>query len=135
MKILIMGLPGSGKTTLARNLLHKLPNSVWFNSDTIRTQYNDWDFSNEGRLRQCNRMVLLANQSLEKYIICDFIAPTTYIREQFNADFTVFVDTILSSKYENTNQIFEPPTQYNVKVTTQDSSYWSNHIKDLILKT
>jgi adenylylsulfate kinase len=54
-KILLFGLPGSGKSTLAEQLA-KLLNGVWLNADEIRKEYNDWDFSMEGRIRQANRM-------------------------------------------------------------------------------
>jgi adenylylsulfate kinase len=133
MKILIMGLSGAGKTTLARKLIEKLPNSTYYNGDTIRSLYNDWDFSDEGRLRQGIRMKSLADESKSKYVICDFIAPTAKIRNLFNADFTVFVDTCLFCKYQNTNQIFQPPITYNVRVSTQDAEFWSNHIRDILL--
>ena len=54
-KILIMGLPGSGKTTLASKLIPLL-NAKWVNNDEIRKDANDWDFSEEGRIRQAKRM-------------------------------------------------------------------------------
>lgn len=130
MKILIMGLPGSGKTTLAKELIKLLPNSEWFNADTIRQQYNDWDFSVSGRLRQCERMKTLANASNAEYVICDFIAPTNAIREQFNADFLVFVDTQDSSKYDDTNKLFEKPQSYNIRVDSKHAVYWANQIKN-----
>jgi Flp pilus assembly CpaF family ATPase len=130
MKILIMGLPGAGKTTLSKELVTLLPNNEWFNNNVIRQKHDDWDFSNAGRIRQCQRMIELSNNSIAKFIICDFIAPTAQIRSEFNADFTVFVDTIQFSKYRNTNEIFEPPLLYDIRVTTQDATYWANRIKD-----
>ena len=94
MKILIMGLPGSGKTTLAKALYKKL-DCVWFNADEVRKQFNDWDFSDEGRLRQAYRMRDLADEEIKKgnTVICDFVAPTHQIREIFNADLIIWVDT------------------------------------------
>jgi adenylylsulfate kinase len=133
MKILILGLPGSGKTTLANELIKILPNLEWFNADEIRKQYNDWDFSDQGRLRQCNRMKQLAEQSNAKYVICDFVAPTEEIRKIFNADFTVFVDTINQSKYNDTNLIFEKPIKYDIRIESKHAVYWSTQIKHQIL--
>lgn len=130
MKILIMGLPGSGKTTLAVELVKLLPNSEWFNADTIRKQCNDWDFSIVGRERQCTRMRELANKSKATYVICDFVAPTHYIQKQFNSDFLVFVDTIKHSIYNDTNSIFEKPYYYDIKVDTKRAVYWSTQIKN-----
>jgi len=132
VKILICGLPGSGKTTLAKCLYEMLWDNDqvadWFNADEIRAQYNDWDFSAEGRLRQATRMRLLCNESDYQYTISDFVAPTEETRTAFNADFIVWVDTIQSGRFEDTNNVFEAPTQYNVRVTTKDAAKWAKDI-------
>jgi adenylylsulfate kinase len=49
MKILVCGLPGSGKTWLSERLADHLDNCAWYNADTVRRSANDWDFSMEGR--------------------------------------------------------------------------------------
>ena len=123
-----MGLPGSGKTTLAANLVSLLTNVEWFNADDIRRQYNDWDFSKEGRIRQSTRMKYLAENSSASYTICDFVAPTEEIRKLFNADVTIFVDTIDNSEYSDTNSIFEKPSKYDIRVDSKHSVYWSTQI-------
>jgi adenylylsulfate kinase len=129
MKILIMGLPGAGKTTLADELrlqLWRQGKTVdWFNADNVRHQHNDWDFSPEGRLRQSERMKQLANQSECQYVICDFVAPFNKSREDFNADFVVWVDTIQAGRFEDTNSVFEQPTNYDIRVTKKDAPYWA----------
>ena len=88
MKILIMGLPGSGKTTLASSLL-KLINAKLLNADEVRKEFNDWDFSKEGRVKQAKRMADLANKyKMEGHIvIADFICPIPEGREIFAPDF------------------------------------------------
>ena len=125
MKILIMGLPGSGKTTLAKLLVHKL-NAVWLNADKIREQYNDWDFTPEGRTRQANRMKELAQKEIDKnrVVVADFICPLEETREDFNADYTIWMDTIKEGKYEDTNQMFMPPKKYDFKVTHKEAEMW-----------
>lgn len=133
MKILIMGLPSSGKTTLAKELIKILPDVEWFNADVIREKYNDWDFSDKGRQRQCERMKKLADNSKAEHVICDFVAPTKEIRKYFNADLMIFVDTIDRSEYENTNNIFEKPSNYDIRVESKHACYWAIQIKkDLI---
>ena len=128
-----MGLPGSGKTALAQELVSKL-DAFWFNADEVRTIYSDWDFSEEGRLRQAYRMRSLADSEIvkDKMVICDFVAPTKQIRDIFDADFTVWVDTIDISRYEDTNKIFETPDCYDVRVTEQNSTLWAEVIANSI---
>lgn len=124
-----MGLPNSGKTTLARELAKILPNSEWFNADEIRKQYNDWDFSDQGRIRQCDRIKRLAEDSKADYVICDFVAPTNEIRKYFRADLMIFMDTIDRCEYENTNKIFEKPNNFNVRVDSKHAYYWATQVK------
>jgi adenylylsulfate kinase len=131
-----MGLPGSGKTTLALALLRELSdnNSVdWINADDIRKKYNDWDFTIEGRLRQAYRMYELASVSTTDYVMADFVAPLTEMREIFAADWTIWVDTLAAGRFEDTNSIFERPVLYDFHVTEQDADAYAhtigNHIK------
>ena len=96
MKILICGLPGSGKTWLAKRLADDIENCAWYNADVIRTASNDWDFSSEGRARQANRMTTFADFEVSngRSVICDFVAPTEHSRLSFKPDYLIWLDTI-----------------------------------------
>lgn len=115
-----MGLSGAGKTTLASQVQAALPNSLWLNADNLRKEYADWDFSSEGRLRQAHRMADLANTANVDYVIADFIAALPEQREIFNADLTIWLNTISSCKYEDTNQAFQPPETCDLKFDSKD---------------
>ena len=125
MKILIMGLSGSGKSELAKEL-HILfqkneISSLRINGDEVRESHKDWDFSPGGRLRQAERMARLAKKSEAQFVIADFIAPTKETRDVFNADMLIWLDTVKTSKYTNTDVIFQNPTIYDFKVTKKNA--------------
>jgi adenylylsulfate kinase len=110
MKILIMGLPGSGKTYLAERLQKHLE-CAWFNADMVRKMANDWEFSSEARIRQARRMMNLADfeKAQGNTVICDFVCPTQITRHIFDADFMIWMNTISSGRFEDTNLLFETP--------------------------
>jgi adenylylsulfate kinase len=160
-KILIMGLPGSGKTYFASRLKSFLehngdimqiaPNRVmnyegipdqnfmqvkvdWFNADEIRQRFNDWDFSREGRIRQSLRMFEFAAKCTGDFVICDFVAPLVEMRNNFKADWTIWIDTIDAGRYEDTNKAFVPPDIYDFRITEQNAEKWVEFVGNHILE-
>jgi hypothetical protein len=131
-RILIMGLPGAGKTYLAQQVLEHLQSErktvMWVNADDVRKKYNDWDFSIDGRIRQSHRMRELADSYDTDYVICDFVAPLVEMRNNFKADWTVWVDTIDAGRYEDTNQMFVPPNVYDFRITEQHGEKWGEFV-------
>ena len=152
-RILIMGLPGAGKTTLAGALKKYLEEHgdigyaralnehigslnatvTWFNADDIRRKYNDWDFSNDGRIRQSLRMFQFSMEAGGDYVICDFVAPLVEMRNNFKADWTIWVDTIREGRYADTNAAFVEPEVYDFRVTEQDAEKWAEFIGQHII--
>jgi hypothetical protein len=154
-----MGLPGAGKTFLATALkkfletnssirhmpvsrainMEMTPSAYsctvdWFNADDVRKRFNDWDFSREGRIRQSIRMADFAVSCTSDYVICDFVAPLVEMRNNFKADWTVWVDTIDAGRYEDTNRAFVEPEVYDFRVTEQDADKWAEFIGQHILE-
>ena len=127
--ILIMGLPGSGKTTLASELVPLLK-AKWLNADEVRKEANDWDFSAEGRTRQAKRMWAKAKEFRDQgnHVVADFVCPTPAARKLFPADFIIWVDTIKEGRFDDTNKMFVKPEKYNYHVTTQDAKNWAPKI-------
>jgi GTPase SAR1 family protein len=160
-KILVMGLPGSGKTYFAERLKKYLedsgdimkisPNKVlhyegipdnstfkvhvdWFNADEIRKRFNDWDFSKEGRIRQSLRMFEFAVKCNGEFVICDFVAPLPEMRHNFKADWTIWMDTIDAGRYEDTNKAFVPPDIFDFRITEQNADKWVEFVGEHILE-
>ena len=134
IKILVMGLPGSGKTTLSDKLAPLIKASR-VNADEVRKKFNDWDFSLEGRIRQSNRMNELSDQEIKKNknVVTDFVCPTKGARKKFSADYIIWMNTIDQGRFEDTNKMFEAPSKYDFKVGHMDASMWAFLIKHDIL--
>ena len=116
MKILIMGLPGSGKTTLAAKLV-SLIKAKWLNNDKVRKEANDWDFSEEARKRQAKRICELADKYKKDghNVVADFVCPTPEARKLFNPDYIVWMNTIEKGRYDDTNKLFvKPKIQFDI---------------------
>tara|TARA_B100000900_G_scaffold315718_1_gene274631 strand:- start:18 stop:413 length:396 start_codon:yes stop_codon:yes gene_type:complete len=131
-----MGLPGSGKTTLAEQLAPLL-NAKRLNADEVRKKANDWDFSEEGRKRQAKRMSDFALKLKERGfdVVADFICPTPEARSLFPADYVIWVDTIKEGRFDDTNKMFIKPDKFDFHVTTQDAKKWAPKIfEDINLK-
>ena len=139
-KILIMGLPGSGKTWLAKEIYKDL-NAKWINADIVRKKFNDWDFSKEGRIRQAKRMNFLSDQYINKgkNVVADFVCPNHDSAKNFKADFIIWVDTIKKGRFlrkhlDDLNLVFEKPKKFNLRVNTKDAKFWKVIALDLINK-
>ena len=158
-RILVMGLPGSGKTYFADRLkswleqngdvwkinpdkmssLERAPASFrpqvdWFNADEVRKRYNDWDFSRDGRIRQSLRMFEFAIKCSGDFVICDFVAPLPEMRHNFKADWLIWMDTIEAGRYEDTNRAFVPPDVYDFRITEQNAERWAEFVGTHILE-
>ena len=133
--ILVMGLPGAGKTTLA-NELAPMVNAKRLNADEVRKAANDWDFSGEGRKRQAKRMADFALKLKEEgnYVVADFICPTPEARSLFPADYVIWVDTIKEGRFDDTNKMFVKPDKFDFHVTSQDASNWAPKIYEDLKK-
>ena len=122
-----MGLPGSGKTYLAKRM-QPILKAAWYNADIVREMANDWDFSPEGRIRQSLRMKNLADFEKKhgRIVICDFVCPTHETKRNFNPDITIWMNTIKSGRYEDTNKMFESPIDVDYEVNEMNDH---NHEK------
>lgn len=130
-RILLCGLPGSGKTTLAKRLVEILGNADWYNADAVREQFKDWDFSPEGRARQMKRMQDFTRKSVAhgRYGLADFVCPTQALRDEFRGDYVIWMNTIKEGRFEDTNKMFEAPTNVNMEVTADEwwTDEWVEH--------
>jgi adenylylsulfate kinase len=160
-RILVMGLPGAGKTYFAERLkkflehngdifkvnpdrlmnYEGIPDSTmlkvsvdWFNADDVRKRFNDWDFSRDGRIRQSLRMFEFAVKCTGDFVICDFVAPLPEMRHNFKADWIIWMDTIDAGRYEDTNRAFVAPDVYDFRITEQNAERWVEFVGTHILE-
>jgi cytidyltransferase-like protein len=137
-KILIMGLPGAGKTTLA-NALAPLLNAVVFNADAVRANLSrDLGFSYEDRVENARRMGWMCDRVVEAggTVIADFICPTADTRAAFGEAFTVWVDRIEAGRFEDTNRMFVVPEHFDLRVKAEGApQYWAERALALLRPT
>jgi adenylylsulfate kinase len=118
-KILVFGLPGSGKTTFTKKLVNNM-DVAYFNADEIRRIFHDWDFSKEGRIRQVKRMEKLCSMT-NKTSVVEFVCPFNKYRKGY--DIMIWMDTIELSRFEDTNQMFEKPDLTESLIHIKDYNY------------
>lgn len=130
-KILIMGLPGAGKTTLSKCLAPRL-NAVHFNADEVRANVNkDLGFSEGDRIEQARRMGWLCDQVVRvgAFAIADFICPTPETRAAFTQGgdaFVIWIDRIKSGAFADTNKMFVPPDHVDLRVSPEGPpEFWA----------
>jgi cytidyltransferase-like protein len=127
-KILIMGLPGAGKTTLT-TVLAPLLNAVVFNADAVRVNLSrDLTFSLDDRIEHARRMGWMCDRVVEAggTVIADFICPTEEAREAFGGAFTIWIDRINAGRFEDTNRMFVPPRRFDLRVSAEGTpQYWA----------
>lgn len=85
MIIQVIGLPGSGKTTYAKELASRI-NAIHLNADEVRAELNkDLGFTSEDRIEQARRMGALSRLLSKQgyHVVVDFINPTKETREAF----------------------------------------------------
>ena len=128
MKILVMGLPGAGKTWLSERLQKAIPNCAWYNADKIRSMAEDWDFSEDGRLRQSQRMRNVADFEDDngRTVICDFVCPLRETRDIFDADILIWVNTLEEGRFEDTNKMFEEPDGTEARAYYEITDYMTD---------
>jgi cytidyltransferase-like protein len=128
-KILIMGLPGAGKTTLA-GALAPLVNAVVFNADAVRANLSrDLGFSPEDRIEHARRMGWMCDRVVEAggTAVADFIGPTEETRAAFGEAFTIWVDRISEGPFEDTNRLFVAPKRFDPRVSVEGTpQYWAD---------
>ena len=130
-KILIMGLPGSGKSFLAKELNKRLK-ATWLNADEVRKKFNDWNFSKKGVLRQAKRMKSLAKKSKKSFVIADFICPYEEGRKIFKPDYLIWMDTIKQGRLSTFDKTFQKPKKFDLKINSKNVKLYSKLIYNKI---
>lgn len=136
-KILVMGLPGAGKTSLSKILAASI-GAVHFNADEVRAQLSrDLGFSLADRIEHARRMGWLCNQVVRSGgdAIADFVCPTEETRAAFGDAFVVWVDRIREGRFADTNRLFTPPARFDVRVTADGTpQHWADVVEKVLLR-
>jgi predicted ABC-type ATPase len=134
-KILVMGLPGAGKTTLA-NALAPMLNAIVFNADAVRANLSrDLSFSHQDRVEHARRMGWMCDRVAEAgaTVIADFICPTPETRAAFGEAFTIWLDRIEAGRFADTNRMFVQPERFDLRVEAQGPpEYWAEKVIALL---
>ena len=128
-KLLVMGLNDSGKTTFAKKLAYAL-NCPHLNADDVRKKAKDWDFSDEGRKRQCLRMKDMA-EAIDGWVVCDFICPTEELRQLFEPALLIWLNTVKHSRYDDTNKMFEQPEWFHFQIRNKQDNLYDLAVKQI----
>jgi adenylylsulfate kinase len=119
MIVQIIGLPGTGKTSLAKEICRRT-DGIHINADDVRADLSrDLGFSVEDRVEQARRLGalsrLISNQG--KLVVVDFVNPTKETRDSFgDADLVIWVDRINEGTFEDTNKLWEQPSFVDLKL-------------------
>jgi len=134
-----MGLPSSGKTSLANALHSIIDTAVYWNADDVRENINSHlGFSLEDRVKQAKTMKWLSDNVIASNNMCivDFVCPTQETRDAFRIQeaFVIWVDRVKESQYDDTNEMFVSPTEYDIHVVDDGRSTleWASEISQYI---
>lgn len=135
MRILIAGLSGAGKTTLALQVSARLSEHFLckcVNADNVRAETGNWDFSIPGRFQQAQEMVARSDDTDFDIVVCDFIAPLNWIRDIFDADYSVWMNTVQTSQYSDTDELFEPFLNADCIITEHNEENVDMIVDDIV---
>lgn len=129
MRILICGLPGHGKSTLAANLSRRL-HIPFYDGEAIRRSLGlGWPGDSAERVQQAHRMRALTTPILAAggHVICSFVCPTVAARREFCADYIICVNRpdAPPMSYTDTNAIWWPPLNADLMLQAGDADEWA----------
>ena len=133
-RILVMGLPGSAKNSITTKLAERFENSHVINSMHERIQHKDVDFTADGQMRHCYRLLNLARNSPGTITVINMACPLPKMRTILNPDIVVWVSDRDSCQYEELNKMYVPPAYYDIECSDDSDSTIDAIIKRIISK-
>ena len=133
-RILVMGMPGSKKDSISQKLATIFDNATLINSMQERIAAKDVDFTEDGQLRHCYRMLGLARQTQANVTVIDMACPLPKMREILNPDIIIWVSDLAESKFTELNKIYVAPVKYDIECCDDSEQTLKQIIKKIISK-
>jgi hypothetical protein len=134
-RILVMGLPGSSRSSI----VHKLANVIAeeasiLDSYGLRQQFKDIDFTEDGQMRHCYRILDLARAATTPVTVINMTCPLPKMREILNPDIIVWASDGNECPYSELNEMFVPPMKHDIECKDSSDSTISDIIKRIMTK-
>lgn len=133
-RILVMGMPGSSRSSIAHKLAERFEDASLLDSFNLRKENKDIDFTPDGQLRHCYRLLNLARSSKSQLTIINMTCPLPKMRQILNPDIVIWASDAQTCQYKELNEMFVPPVQYDIECANDSDQTIDDILKRIFTK-